>query len=45
LKQACTETVIIIIATEFSAGGSSPYTGTDKTKKNKMYIKETIKTQ
>jgi len=27
--------IIIITAIEFSLGGSSPYTGTDKTNKNK----------
>ena len=38
-----TTTTTTTTATEFSPGGSSPYTGTDKTKKNKIYIKETIK--
>ena len=27
---------------EFSTGGSNPYTSTDKTHKNKIYINETI---
>ena len=37
--------IIIIITTttaiEFSRGGSSPYTSTDKTNKNKTYISDT----
>ena len=34
--------IIIITAIELSPGGSSPYTSTDKTNKNKIYINETI---
>ena len=34
--------IIIIIAIDFSPGNSNPYTSTDKTNKNKIYIKETI---
>jgi len=34
--------IFIIIAIEFSLGGSSPYTSTDKTNKNKIHINETI---
>jgi flagellar basal body-associated protein FliL len=34
--------IIIITAIELSLGGSSPYTSTDKTNKNKIYINETI---
>jgi hypothetical protein len=34
--------VIIIIEIDLSLGGSSPYTSTDKTNKNKIYISETI---
>ena len=34
--------IITIIAIEFSPGGSSPYTSTDKTNKNKIHINETI---
>jgi hypothetical protein len=34
--------IIIITAIEFSLGGSSPYSSTDKTNKNKIHINETI---
>ena len=34
--------IIIIAEIEFSYGGSSPYTSTDKTNKNKLCINETI---
>jgi len=34
--------IIITTAIEFSLGGSGPYTCTDKTNKNIIYINETI---
>jgi hypothetical protein len=36
--------LLLLTAIEFSLGGSSPYTGTVKTYKNKIYINETIQT-
>jgi len=35
-------TYLLLCAIELSQGGSSPYISTDKTKNNKIYIKETI---
>jgi hypothetical protein len=35
--------LLLLNAIEFSPVGSSPYTRTDKTNKNKIYIKETTK--
>jgi flagellar basal body-associated protein FliL len=37
-----TTTTYILNAIQFSPGDNSPYTSTDKTNKNKMYINETI---
>jgi flagellar basal body-associated protein FliL len=34
--------LLLFTAIEFSLGGSGPYSSTDKTKKNKIYINETI---
>ena len=34
--------IIIIVAIEFSPGGSSHYTSTEKTNKNKIHVNETI---
>jgi hypothetical protein len=34
--------ILLLTAIEFSTGGSSPYTSTDKTNKNKVDINETI---
>jgi len=33
--------LLLLTSIEFSPGGSSPYTSTDKTNKNKMYLNET----
>jgi len=34
--------LLLLTAIELSPGGSIPYTSTNKTNKNKIYIKETI---